>query len=200
MYDTPHDITSLISTRICHDLASPIGAIANGMELLELSGLANMPETALIADSVQSAANRLEFMRIAYGTATAGATVAAEKAQKILSGYFGEKKIAVFFDRDSDLDHPLAKLLFLLIQTAESALPYGGEVHIVAADTACEIICTGKEIRIDPDLWTHITGKGQSISMQPSKVQFALALLQAVQMGKAITHRSNDTTLNIMVA
>ena len=48
MYDKPQDIAALISSRICHDMASPLGAISNGLELLELSGVSPSPELALI--------------------------------------------------------------------------------------------------------------------------------------------------------
>lgn len=48
------DLAALVSSRICHDLISPIGAINNGLELLNMSGLAHDgPEIQLIGDSVK---------------------------------------------------------------------------------------------------------------------------------------------------
>ena len=47
------DLAGLVGSRLCHDLISPIGAIGNGLELLELSGSAPTEEIALIRASVR---------------------------------------------------------------------------------------------------------------------------------------------------
>jgi len=60
-------VASAIASRICHDLISPLGAIANGVELLALSGVQPTPEMDLIAQSVESANARIRFFRLAYG-------------------------------------------------------------------------------------------------------------------------------------
>lgn len=52
---------ALIGSRICHDLISPIGAINNGLELIEMSAPSLGPEMALISDSVTSASARIRF-------------------------------------------------------------------------------------------------------------------------------------------
>ena len=65
------DLAALVSSRICHDLISPIGAINNGLELLNMSGATPVgPEMQLIYDSVKSASARIRFFRIAFGTAS----------------------------------------------------------------------------------------------------------------------------------
>lgn len=53
---TPLDLSALIGSRICHDLISPLGAIANGVELMALTGAEKTPvsifsvwHTALVA-------------------------------------------------------------------------------------------------------------------------------------------------------
>ena len=63
-------LAALISSRICHDLISPIGAINNGLELLRMSVQRDGPEMDLIAQSVQNASARIRFFRVAYGAAS----------------------------------------------------------------------------------------------------------------------------------
>ena len=63
------ELATLVGSRICHDLISPIGAISNGLELLDLAGSFKGPEHDLIAESVASANARIRFFRIAYGAA-----------------------------------------------------------------------------------------------------------------------------------
>ena len=71
MAQTELDLAALISSRICHDLISPIGAINNGLELLGMSGQSlDTPEMSLINESVQNASARIRFFRIAYGAAS----------------------------------------------------------------------------------------------------------------------------------
>jgi histidine phosphotransferase ChpT len=65
------DLAALVSSRICHDLLSLIGAINNGLELLNMSGASPIgPEMQLICDSVKSASARIRFFRIAFGAAS----------------------------------------------------------------------------------------------------------------------------------
>ena len=65
MQQTNASLATLIGSRICHDLISPIGAINNGLELLELTGGAQGPEMDLISNSVEHAEARIKFFRIA---------------------------------------------------------------------------------------------------------------------------------------
>ena len=65
---TPLDLSALIGSRICHDLINPLGAIANGVELIALTVAEQTPEMLLFAESVEAANARIEFFRLAYGT------------------------------------------------------------------------------------------------------------------------------------
>ena len=69
----PHggtDLGAKVASRICHDLANPLGAIANGLELLLLPGLEPTPEMSLLQDSVASASARIRWFRLAFGPAS----------------------------------------------------------------------------------------------------------------------------------
>ena len=61
-------LATLIGSRICHDLISPVGAIQNGIELLAMEGRVS-PEMTLIEESVANASARIRFLRIAFGMA-----------------------------------------------------------------------------------------------------------------------------------
>ena len=67
------ELSQLLGSRLCHDLVSPLGAIGNGVELLEMSpdfpGIAACPELQLIAESVSSARARIQIFRVAFGQA-----------------------------------------------------------------------------------------------------------------------------------
>jgi hypothetical protein len=63
------DLGAKVASRICHDLSNPLGAIANGLELLLMTGLEPSPEMSLLQDSVASASARIRWFRLAFGPA-----------------------------------------------------------------------------------------------------------------------------------
>lgn len=199
MYDTSPDITALISARICHDLASPLGAIANGVELLELSGMADTPESILLADSVTAATARMAFIRMAYGSASMSTMVGASKAQKILAGNFAEKKINIQWRVSQETPKPMIKLLFLLMQSVETALPYGGEVDIHEKNGKYDIHTGAKAVRHDPVLWGCLSHDAMPPDMTSAQVHFELARQQTARLGRRVEVRVSETTLDITV-
>ena len=199
MYDSSQELTALTSSRICHDLASPLGAIANGLELLELTGLADTPEAALLSDSVQSASARIAYFRIAFGPASANTMIAPSVAQKTLAQNYDERKISINWQATTDCPRPTAKLLFLLVQAVETALPYGGDIALQDTGTGWTITSKSREVRVDRTLWEQlVSGKAEN-DLQSSQVQFALAYLQAQNLGKSITYNNTDDTLTLFV-
>src|SRR5580692_8192074 len=65
----PMDLAALLCSRVCHDVISPVGAIVNGLEVLEDEDDPAMREVAieLIKKSANSASARLQFCRLAFG-------------------------------------------------------------------------------------------------------------------------------------
>ncbi len=199
MYNGSQELTALISARICHDLASPMGAIANGLELLELTGLGDTPEVTLLSDSVNSATARIEFFRIAYGPANPETMISSAIAQKTLAKNFSERKISINWTPVSDCPRPIAKLMFLLLQATETALPYGGEVEISQKGSGWSIFCTARETRVNAGLWDHLTTDETADPLQSSQVQFGLARLQAADQNVAISYAHTPDTLTITI-
>ena len=86
------DLGALLCSRVCHDIISPVGAIANGLELLDEDGTdEDTKEIAmgLIRSSAVNASSKLQFARIAFGAAgSAGADIDTGDAQNVAQGYF----------------------------------------------------------------------------------------------------------------
>jgi Histidine phosphotransferase C-terminal domain len=86
------DLGALLCSRICHDIISPVGAINNGLELLEEGG-ADEDAMALIKSSARNASARLQFARIAFGAAgSAGVQIDTGDAQTVATEYFKNEK------------------------------------------------------------------------------------------------------------
>ena len=85
------DLAALLCSRVCHDVISPVGAIVNGLEVLEDENDASMREFALdlIRKSARQASARLQFARLAFGAAgSAGASIDLGDAEQVTKGMF----------------------------------------------------------------------------------------------------------------
>lgn len=112
--ETGEDVAALIASRICHDIVSPLGPIANGVELMLLSGVERTPELDLVAQSVEGASARVRFFRLAFG-APNGRAVGRTEIVATLKGF--EKTSRLTFDWTPPGDHPRdqVRAVFLLI-------------------------------------------------------------------------------------
>ena len=134
------DLSALLCSRVCHDVISPVGAIVNGLEVLEDESDASMREFALdlIRKSARQASARLQFARIAFGAAgSAGASIDLADAEKVSRGMFGDEKTQLTWSAPQAL-YPKnkVKLLLNLVMIATGAIPRG--MSIQSSDQAIE--------------------------------------------------------------
>jgi len=199
MYDNSHELAALISSRICHDLSSPLGAISIGVELLETTGMADTPETILLSESIQAASARLEFFRIAYGPADANVMVSPTLAQKTLSNNYSSTKNDPQWSITQDLPRPMVKLLFLIIQSSVTAMPYGGEITLTQEGAGWSIRSKGRDVRINQDLWLQLENPTPDVALPSSQIQLMLAGLQASSLGHKISYAHTEDSLDVIV-
>ena len=133
----PVDLASLLCSRLCHDLMSPVGALNNGIELLADETDPEMREKCLelLADSARASANKLKFFRLAFGAAGGfGEEIDTHEAQTALEGLFGpERRIELGWVVSADkLPKDAVKLLLNLALLAGDALVRGGRLDIGA--------------------------------------------------------------------
>ncbi|WP_370401391.1 histidine phosphotransferase family protein [Sulfitobacter sp. JB4-11] len=181
-------IAGLIGSRICHDLISPIGAITNGLELLEMSGEAGSPEMTLIGQSVGNASARIRFFRIAFGAA-GDQMVGAAEVSSILRDLYAGSRLEVDWTPAEPKPRAAVRLAFLGILCLENAMPFGGRLSISCTGADWSLNGVADRLNIDDSIWDVLEGGGAQASLQPSHVQFALLPMIAAQDGrKIITH------------
>lgn len=131
------DLAALLCSRVCHDIISPVGAIINGLEVLDEDNSEEMKDFAfdLIRRSAVQASAKLQFARLAFGAAgSAGAEIDLGDAEKVATGYMqGEKPDFSFEAPRLLMAKNLVKLLLNLILLATAAVPRGGSVKVVVA-------------------------------------------------------------------
>src|SRR5213075_561790 len=133
----PVDLASLLCSRLCHDLLSPIGALNNGIELLADEQDPEMRERCLelLNESARASANKLKFFRLAFGAAGGfGDQIDTREARAALEGLFGaEGRVELgWIVEDDELPKGAVKLLLNLALIAGDALVRGGRLDVGA--------------------------------------------------------------------
>lgn len=168
------DIAALVGSRICHDLISPIGAIGNGVELLELTSGTSSPEISLISESVQNANARIRFFRIAFGAAKEDQIVSRKDVLSILEATARGGRLTYYWQADGEHRRTNVRIAFLLLLCFETAMPVGGDVSVQQIGDQWILTARSERLNIDPDLWSELTGDPVPILHSAAQVQFAL--------------------------
>jgi histidine phosphotransferase ChpT len=180
------DVTALVGSRICHDLISPLGAIGNGVELMELSGLPQTPEMALIAESVESANARIRFFRVAYGGAPADQMMTRAEIASTLTAAARGGRLSYFWSPEGDQPRAEVRAVFLTLQCFETALPLGGEVHIDRRGADWELTAESDRLKLDEGLWNSMLSARIKPHVAASQVQFLLLPEVLADLGRTL--------------
>lgn len=179
------NLATLIGSRICHDLISPIGAINNGMELLSMTGSVGGPEMELISDSVNNANARIRFFRVAFGAAGEQQLGRAEVVG-ILDDLSKGGRMKYAWGPLDGASRSDVRLAFLAALCLETALPYGGTVQALNSDGQWTITGEGSKLNIDDELWARVSGGQSATEITPALVQFALLPEAAKAAGRTV--------------
>ena len=190
------DTASLLGSRVCHDLISPLGAISNGLELLAMSGMGDSPELKLIEESIQSANARVRYFRVAFGAASGNQIMARTEILSLLDGIYAGGRMMVRWDSPTDPTRTEVKLGFLSIMCAEAALPMGGEVIISSDRGEWQVQAYGPKIKFEPELWAALNSP-ISEDVMSSKVQFLLMGEALTQIGRSAQVGHSDSAVSI---
>jgi histidine phosphotransferase ChpT len=128
------ELAALLCSRVCHDLISPVGAIVNGLEVLDDDPKPDDREFALdlIRKSAKTASARLQFCRLAFGAAgSAGAQIDLGDAQTMAKGHLEDGKITIVWNLPRLLlPKNRVKLLLNMLVIAQQTIPRGGVLTV----------------------------------------------------------------------
>ncbi|MBV8978477.1 MAG: histidine phosphotransferase [Alphaproteobacteria bacterium] len=191
------DFSAFLVSRVCHDLVSPLGAVVNGLEVLEDERDAAMRADALkiVASSAAQALARIQFMRIAFGAAgSAGAELDLGEVGRLVTGLFSGSKITVQWQvPEVHWPKDWAKLLMNAALLAADCLPRGGVVTVTAgADAAApsfRIRAGGAHARVLDEVEKAVRGEANSTIVDARGVQPFLThkLARALNAGLVLT-------------
>ncbi len=171
-------LAELLCSRLCHDLVSPVGAVNNGIELMEEFGGESDEAKALIASSGKQASRRLQFYRVAFGQAGTQLAQPIADVRELLDGIFEGGKLKVQWDPASTAAPALAgwgKLLCNLVSLASESLPRGGTLGITVAAEAdkarLSVAASGQGCRLNDEVRLGLDPGAKVEGLSPRAVQ-----------------------------
>ncbi|OUD10868.1 hypothetical protein BVC71_05195 [Marivivens niveibacter] len=182
------DLAALIGSRICHDLVNPLSAVCNGVELLELSGVAPSEEMSLIRDSLANATARIQLFRFAFGPAS-DAFVAEAEMLKLL-GTLSKGTRHCFNWNAGTAPRSAVRRMLLAMLCAETMTPLGGDITIASNQTEWTVTATGRRIAIPTEAEAVLNG--EQFDLPPAQVHF-----NVLAASGPIEFEFNDTSLTL---
>jgi len=157
MSDSSVEFASLLCSRLCHDLLSPVGAMNNGIELLVDEEDPDMRArvTELLADSARAAADRLKFFRLAFGAGGGfGETLDANEVKVAVQGLV---RANPRIDLGWMVETPVisktgAKILLNLVMVAFDALVRGGRLDVGVEGGEVVVRAEGPRLVLDAEI------------------------------------------------
>ncbi|MCL2473596.1 MAG: histidine phosphotransferase family protein [Alphaproteobacteria bacterium] len=198
-------ILELLSSRLCHDLVSPVSAINNGVELISDIGEAVTQEAMkLISDSGIKASRRLKCYRVAYGRAGSESPLSLRDVRQIMEQYLSDGKISIVWTDDAvatELEDAKGylKTLVNVILLAEEALPYGGTIHLrkvaAKAPLGCCIEASGKSASLNLKTQEALDGTAQvdEVSSRTVHAYITGKFVECFGFKISYEHTSNDS-------
>jgi histidine phosphotransferase ChpT len=175
----PLDLATFLCSRVCHDIVSPVGAIINGLEVLEEEKDAEMRGFALdlIKKSAEQASARLQFCRLAFGAGgSAGAAIDTGDAEIVAHGLFGRERTELRWNVPSLLmPKNKIKLILNLCLIAASAVPRRGVIEVMVsgadAEQRIKVSAKGANPKLASQVPLLLAGTPDSAPSSPQDIQ-----------------------------
>lgn len=198
------DLASLLCSRLCHDMLSPVGALTNGLELLADEKDPAMRQRCfeLLEQSARISADKLKFFRLAFGAAGGfGEMVPVNEARVLVDALVANNaRIAVTWTLPSDvLPKPAVKTLLNFALIGIDALPRGGTLELAAElrGTVSEIVVrsTGARIAFDGDIGRALDGSLPESELSSRTAPAAMLAQLSASLGGQLQYALGDGAL-----
>jgi histidine phosphotransferase ChpT len=182
--DPSLDFASLLCSRLCHDLMSPVGAVGNGLELLADERDEDMRARCmeLVADSAQASADKLKFFRLAFGAAGgSGDDLAAGEVRLAMEGLVrGNKRVTLgWLVEAPSLGRLPAKLLLNLALLAFDALVRGGQLDVGVEGPEVVVRAEGPKLVLDAEIRAILRGEAAAVTARTAPAWLVRQLVEA---------------------
>ena len=205
---TPLDLAALLCSRVCHDVISPVGAIINGLEVLDGEEDEEMRTVAmeLIKKSAISASSRLQFCRLAFGAAGSfGALLDTGDAEKVARDLFANGRTVLEWKCGRRMaSRSAVKLLLNLCLIAASAVPRGGVIKVDLSGEndamTMSVEAKGANARLSHSAADFLTNAAPNEPVDGHSIQLYFTTLLARECHSTLNVSTSPETVTVTVA
>jgi histidine phosphotransferase ChpT len=196
------DLAALLCSRVCHDVISPVGAISNGLELMddpEMDEETKETALAMVRSSARTASAKLKFCRIAFGAAgSAGALIDMGEAGEIAKAFVGEEKVRLDWQAARE-NRPKqqVKLVLNMMLMAMGGIPRGGVVTVTAEGDVFTARAQGDRAKLPEPVVQVVDGLADLATLDARLVQpyYARQLAQSAGLTLTMTMEGEDVVV-----
>lgn len=200
------ELAALLCSRVCHDAVGPVGAIVNGLELLDEddSEETRILSLDLIRKSARQSSARLQFARIAFGAAgSAGSSVDLGYAQQLTEQFMQDEKVTLNWQAPRlYVEKNRVKLLMNLVVIALTSIPIGGTVDVTmdgdAENPVFTVLAKGPKPRLAPHLLDLLDGKSATGTVDAHGFQMFYTGLIARTCAMQVVVTKNDDEVRLV--
>lgn len=173
--DLDLNFTSLICSRLCHDLVGPVGAISNGIELMEME---EDPADAvdaldLLRHSADNATRRLKFLRLAFGSSGGDEMpLPVSDAQRAAFDYFADHRLDLVWPQsvDGGISKNRIRLTMNLLMSGAAGLMRGGDLSVILSPTALRVTGNHERAGLSESVVDALTGATQATVGEDARI------------------------------
>ncbi len=196
------DLAALLCSRVCHDVISPVGAIANGLELFddpEMDEETKQTALEMVRSSAKTASAKLKFCRIAFGAAgSAGASIDMGEAGETAAAFVGSEKVTLDWQAPRE-NRPKqqVKLLLNMLLMAIAGVPRGGVITVRADGEILTAKARGERAKVPEAIAQVLEGTADLNLLDARLVQpyYAKLLAQSAGLGLSMAMDGDDVVV-----
>lgn len=202
------ELAAYLCSRVCHDVISPVGAVVNGLELLEDESDEQMRGFALelVRKSAVQASAKLQFARLAFGAAgSAGSEIDLSDAEAVTRSFMDGGKVELnWIMRSCRMEKNKVKLLLNLVLAALQGIIRGGTLSVTVdgdkENPRFVLKACGKNARIPDHFHEFMSGNVEGRAIDVHVIQPYYAARIAQQCGFSVSFDLIEDTLTITAA
>lgn len=199
-------VLELVCSRLCHDLVGPVGAVNNGIELLEDFDPSMADDVLpLLQNSARQAWRRLDFFRMAFGAAGGREAWPMAELGRCAAGWFEGGKVTLDWPNDpataaAEIEAVAAKLLLHLTMMAGEALVRGGTVSVrPGPGPVPTVLAEGRGAALHAQVEAALSG-APADALDARSIQAHLAVLTAARIGMVVVVEPGMDKLSLRAA
>lgn len=194
----------LLSSKICHDLISPVSAINNGVEIVEEMG-ADDAALSIIADSAQLAQKKLKFLRMAYGMGSYKTEESNRfsETKNVIHEFFDNQNIKInwLIDETTVFSAVECKIILNILILLKEALPKGGILHISKSQREFFVLAEAERVFFQEKRWAPLLNESYNVS-EPDidTIQTLILKILAEEGGSTISvNKPSETEIKFSI-